>query len=497
MMPLDILLSSNLNTPWNVCITALTFAVIYYILKNRGLPPGPFGLPYIGYWPFLKTATCHLQLQELGKKYGEVYSFRTTGKLLVNLCSFRANKEAFITKSECFSDRLKDYNIATVLFRGSVLFLNGESWKVNRKFFSQQFRERGMSSIKGESCGPIYDAIKETLEVLRQKNGEPLDFISLLTDKCTTVLFRTCFGENGISSQEIRELNENYAKMTENITGPNLLLSGTVAKYFIMPLMPSFRSMHKYATIMENMLYDIIKRHRSTFNEDNIRNLIDAYLMEEKVRKSKNDPTAQYFTDHILAGSLIQFIGDGVLAVAIFISAFCDTLLEHPEEEEKIYKELMYGVGTERDPIIEDKNQLPYTNAFILEMMRMSNSFPFFAKAECTKETTIKGYRIPKGAVMIMNSWASHFDPEVFEEPEKFNPSRYLQKEGQKKAELPILFGLGKRSCLGEGFTMAQVFLFLTTIVKHFRLSTPVKSKDDEFLFFTAKMIMSAKPRNE
>ncbi|GBN04676.1 hypothetical protein AVEN_171010-1, partial [Araneus ventricosus] len=84
-----------------------------------------------------------------------------------------------------------------------------------------------------------------------------------------------------------------------------------------------------------------------------------------------------------LVQSLTQFVSDGVLSVAAAISILMKFLIERPEEQEKIYKEIIEVVGTDRQPTVEDKSKLPYLNAFISEGLRVSNVFPIFPSVEC------------------------------------------------------------------------------------------------------------------
>lgn len=64
-----------------------------------------------------------------------------------------------------------------------------------------------------------------------------------------------------------------------------------------------------------------------------------------------------------------------------------------------------------------------------------------------TEETIVRGYRIPTGAITVLNFWSAHHDEETFEDPNIFKPSRYLHSVGKPKAESPILFGMGKLNC--------------------------------------------------
>ncbi|KAF8764657.1 Cytochrome P450 18a1 like protein [Argiope bruennichi] len=379
----------------------------------------------------------------------------------------------------------------------SIAYLNGEPWKVVRKFFLQILKERGANSIKSSIAGPLYDSIKSTINDLKAKKGEPVNLIELLTEKCTTIMRLTLFGEVGVTDEQIKKFNELYAGEVMCMTPLNMLMCGTYAKYFIFPFMPHYSEAVKCNKQMEKLLHDILNEHKATYDAENPRDIIDEYFKEKDQRRSRGDSTAEYFTDEALVGSLMQFMGDGVLGVASFASLFVKNVLDSTEED-KLYKEIVDVIGLDRQPTIEDKSKMTYFNAYILEAMRTSDFFNIFPTLECTKETTLGGYRIPKGAILLMNFYSTHYDPEVFEEPTKFNPSRYIQTEGKRRPELPLTFGIGKRSCLGEGFVMMQVFLLFATLLQNFHLRLPDGSKQitaEEFL--TGNVLICAIPRDK
>ncbi|GBO36225.1 Cytochrome P450 1A1, partial [Araneus ventricosus] len=266
--------------------------------------------------------------------------------------------------------------------------------------------------------------------------------------------------------------------------------------YFIFPFMPHFSEALQCRDKMEKLLYDIIDEHKATYDPENPRDIVDEYFKERERRRSKGDPTAEYFTDKILMGSLMQFMADGVLSIASIIGIQIKNLIDRPEEQDKIYKEILEVVGQDRQPMLEDKSKLTYSNAYILETFRTADFFTFFMSQECTKETTLGGYRIPKGAILLVNFYSCNHDIEVYEEEEKFNPSRFMTTEGKKRPELPLLFGMGKRSCLGEGFVMTQIFLMLSTLIQNFHLSLSEDSKKLPIeVFLSGNLPVCAKPR--
>ncbi|GFS86842.1 cytochrome P450 2B11 [Nephila pilipes] len=487
-------------SPVSLVVTsvALLITIIYYILKRRDLPPGPLGLPYIGYWPFITNTNFHLKLDEMKKKYGDVFCFTSTGRLYINLGSIKAVREAYINNSDCFGDRPSGFSLLSHAFENGVAVINGEPWKVMRKFILPILKERGAISMKNNLSGPLYDSIQSTINDLKTKNGEPFNIVEIMTLKCTAILRLTLFGDVGATDEQIQKFNELYLREMMLFTSSNMFLSGPFARYFVAPFKSEYSAVLKSHEQMGAILHEMIDYHKSTYDEENMRDIIDEYFKERDIRRKKGDPSAQYFTDKALIGTLTQFVGDGVFTVAATINFTIKCLMEHPEEQEKIYREIVEVVGLDRQPTIEDKSKLTYLNAFILETFRISDFFNFFPSQECVKETTLGGYRIPKGAVTVLNFYSAHRDLETYEDPEKFNPSRFIQTEGKRRAEMPMTFGMGKRACLGEGFSTMQVFLFLATIVQNFYLELPkIKDKSPYELSSAENLFISAHPRDQ
>ncbi|XP_071036056.1 cytochrome P450 2J1 isoform X2 [Parasteatoda tepidariorum] len=401
-------LTSN-GSAYYLALFLILLSTIYYFVRSRGLPPGPVGLPYIGYWPFFDTSTIHLQLLKMRKKYGDIFSFTVTGRLYISLCSYNVIREVDLKKPQDFDTRASGFTLLSFFFQEGFAFANGEEWKIQRKYYIQQLKELGMTTFKEERKGPIYEAVNDCIKDLEKSGGKPVDLTEIIAKGSNKILRTTLFaGEEDFTCEDIKDVCHSYEFTLQNMTGPNLLLIGDFAKYFIHPFTKGQRLAVEHFNIMVKNIFKMLNKHKSSFSENNLRNdIFDRYFKERLDRLARNDPTAQYFTG----------------------------------------------------------------------------------------ETVIQGYRIPKGSVMLVNTWAAHHDPNEYEEPHKFNPSRYIPEKGKKKPEAPILFGIGRRSCIGEGYAMAQTFLFLTTIVKHFRL-TKATDEDKNLLFLVGKMEVCAHPRN-
>jgi cytochrome P450 len=98
----------------------------------------------------------------------------------------------------------------------------------------------------------------------------------------------------------------------------------------------------------------------------------------------------------------------------------------------------------------------------------------FFRTARLTANK--KGYRIPKGAIVLPNIWAMNMNEKQYEHPERFNPERYL---GPTPALESPVFGFGRRACLGVHYSTAAIFITVSSILSVFDLRAQDKDGKD------------------
>lgn len=104
-----------------------------------------------------------------------------------------------------------------------------------------------------------------------------------------------------------------------------------------------------------------------------------------------------------------------------------------------------------------------------------------------TRDVQLLGCTIPKGTTVIHQISSVMSDPEIFEEPERFVPERYLDESGNlKKIEELVPFSIGKRVCLGEGLARMELFLFTANSFNRYEFncgSNGVPSLERTFAF--------------
>ncbi|XP_006816322.1 cytochrome P450 2U1-like, partial [Saccoglossus kowalevskii] len=109
----------------------------------------------------------------------------------------------------------------------------------------------------------------------------------------------------------------------------------------------------------------------------------------------------------------------------------------HPEIQDRVFNEIDQVVGENRLPRLDDRKNLPYTEATLLEIQRFGSIAPFTLPHCALKDTSLGGYNIPKGTEVIILLWSIHKEPTIWPDPDKFDPMRFYDEKNNavKKSE--------------------------------------------------------------
>jgi len=142
-----------------------------------------------------------------------------------------------------------------------------------------------------------------------------------------------------------------------------------------------------------------------------------------------------------------------------------------PDSLKKIQAELDSVVGRDRMPTFDDERSLPYLVAFIKEVTRWCPVVPLGVPHATTKADVYDGYDIPKGATVYGNIDVLVKDPNLFDDPETFDPSRFLTPHkpagnwnGKVESDFTMPFGFGRRVCPGMHVALQSTFISMARI---------------------------------
>jgi len=188
-------------------------------------------------------------------------------------------------------------------------------------------------------------------------------------------------------------------------------------------------------------------------------------MMEETILKQKEldlDRAAVAYLGIVLLEGGTDTSAAYLMSLILLVTAF-------PDVQKTAQKAIDAVVGDARLPVLNDIKQIPYIAALIKEVVRYRPMLPMALPHAMLEDDNYRGYFIPRETMLFVNLWAIFHDPNVFEEPDAFNPERYLKNEFGTKTEEQgrdfrdtLVFGSGRRVC--PGMHVAQDTMALTTM---------------------------------
>ncbi|XP_074077405.1 cytochrome P450 2J4-like isoform X2 [Macrotis lagotis] len=455
-------------------LQTLLFSAIFLILvqylqrtiQHRNYPPSPPGLPIVGNFFQIDFSNPQVTFKQLIKKYGNVVCTHAGNKTFMMVTGLPRIKEVLLKEDQVFIDRPKipvhDYVFKS---RGLVMS-NGQEWKYQRRFALMTLRNFGLGKRTVEDG--IREEARYLTEVIGEEKGKPFDPHFQINNAVSNIICSITFGHRfEYHDSKFREL----LKSLDAVTVLEATWQSQVFNMFprIMKFLPGshqkcFREWRKLETFVE----DEIKQHKENLNSEETQDFIDAYLKElskHDIHPSFNEKNLVFCTlDLFLAGTetTSTTLRWGLLYMAL-----------NPEIQGKIQAEIDRVVGQARQPTMADRENLPYTNAAVHEVQRMGDILPFNVPREARIDTTVAGYYVAKGTMMMTNLTTLHKDPKEWATPETFNPEHFLENGQFKKKENFMPFSIGKRACLGEQLARAELFLFFTCLLQKFTFQAP------------------------
>lgn len=173
------------------------------------------------------------------------------------------------------------------------------------------------------------------------------------------------------------------------------------------------------------------------------RNIIDAFITEREKRKTNNNPSQDLYSDKQFYHLLADIFGASLDTTLTTLRWFFLFMAIYPYEQEKIQKELD-SVLNGRQPSLDDLPNLPVTKAALAETQRIRSVVPVGIPHGTLDDTTIEGFHVPKGTMVVPLQWAVHMDPKYWINPNIYDPSRFLEHGKFVKRDYFIPFQTGK-----------------------------------------------------
>ncbi|XP_050303517.1 cytochrome P450 315a1, mitochondrial [Anthonomus grandis grandis] len=418
--------------------------------------PGAKGLPFIGTTLSLILAgsspKLHVYIDKRHKQYGPIFKEKIGPVPCVFISDPEAIRLVFAHEGKypihLLPEAWTTYNDLYNVSRG-LFFMNGTEWRSYRKILNPLLLG-GDKEWMEDSCRPAIERLVWTINELNDKNIQPKMEKLLYKWSLETIVSVLIGPENYLKAKdnidkEITQLASKVFLIFETSSRMALVSSKFASKYNI----SRWRQFEESVTTAVNLSTDLIELLLEYVKTDQ-----DGLLGKLKDKMTIND-VVRIVTDLVLAA------GDTTahsMEWALYLVA------KHPECQKRLREEL--------ENCKKNNQKLTsclYLKNIIKESLRLYPVAPFLTRI-LPNETTIAGYKIPSGTILILSIYTTGRDENNFETPLKFYPDRWIKSEIRsgivQSAALP--FAIGSRSCIGRKLAETQLQLTLAQLILKF-----------------------------
>ncbi|TFY59479.1 hypothetical protein EVG20_g7774 [Dentipellis fragilis] len=440
-------------------VIVVFLALARYLLKPRRaapLPPGPKGYPVIGNLLDMPKSKEWLVFASLSGIVGDMVYVTMLSQPLLILNSLPLATALLEKKSLIYSDR-PVFQMAGELvgMKHGLTFEHPQNGTRFRDARRMMYRLMGTKTAM-EQFWPLMEL--ETSRFLRRVRAKPEQVQAHIRQTAGAIILKISHG------YEIKEKNDPFVELVNKVLDEfsEMLRPGA----FLVDILPILKYVPEWfpgtgwkqtaKAWAEDLNRSVDEPHefvKQQMAKGTAMPSFTSTLMED------GDVSPQQEFDIKWAASTIMGGGADTTVSAIYSFFLAMTL--HPDVQRKAQAEIDAVVGNDRLPSIHDRESLPYVNAVVKEVMRHSPLKPG-APHRVIEDDVHNGYFIPKGTIVMANSWKFLHDEQTYKDPMKFVPERFIGK----KPELDpytATFGYGRRIC--PGILLADTSLFISFVM--------------------------------
>jgi cytochrome P450 len=395
--------------------------------------PGPKSI--IPFANFYAMATHPLAfLTNTARTYGDVAAFKIAGQQLFLISHPDLIRDVLVTNDRSFM-KSRALQRTRIILGDGLLTSEGEPHRRQRRLMAPAFhRERiaryaEIMTANAEKAAGAW------------RSGDTINIAHEMMRLTLAVVAQALFGSD--ISGEADEIGAALSELVDNFNVTLAPFMGLVDK---LPL-PQVKRMRRAIDRLDRTVYGIIAERRATGGDRG--DLLSMLLFAQDEEGSGG------MTDLQVRDEVMTLLLAGHETTANALSWSCYLLAQHPEFEARLHAEA-------------EESSRPFTLAVFSEAMRL---YPpaWIMGRRALEDVTIGGAQLARDNVAILSQYVTHRDPRWWPDPERFDPSRFLEAvERPKFAYFP--FGGGGRTCIGEGFAWTEGVLVLAAIAKRWRL---------------------------
>jgi cytochrome P450 len=410
-------------------------------------------------------------LETYAQRYGD--PFRIGGDKLP-LSIYFSNPEAiqqiFTADPELFDSGRENIPLLPILGENSLILLDGDRHQRQRRLLTPPFHGERMRTYGQLICDITEQVISQW------KIGEPFNVRSSMQEISLRVILSAVFGlHDSAAGAPLARQGERFDQLRQ-ILGSMLDLIGSplTSSFLFFPSLqkdlgawsPWGHFLRQKQQIQELLYAEIhSRRHQPHQSGEDILSLMISARVSEAGRDSVLE-AGQPMTNAELHDELLTLLFAGHETTASALSWALYWINSLPEVQDRLLKELN-TLAPNSDP--SEIARLPYLTAVCQETLRIYPiAITTFARI-LKSPFEVMGYEFEPGTALVPVVYLTHRREDIYPEPKRFKPDRFLERQFSPYEYLP--FGGGNRRCIGAAFAQFEMKLVLATILSRFQLS--------------------------
>ncbi|XP_073848042.1 probable cytochrome P450 4p3 [Musca autumnalis] len=387
------------------------------------------------------------------------------------------------------------YTFLHTFLKTGLLTSTDKKWHTRRRLLTPAFHfnilAQFMETFKSESS----KFINNLNGLLEKENSNGIISLSELIPRVT--LNNVCETALGVClddrldgdeyRQGIAEVEENLLDRLKNpLKGFDTIYynSGEGKKY-----LKSMDKLHAFSSGIIEKRRELLSKEIEEEKQNIKQNEVDENSVYRKRRYAMLDTLLRAEKDDLIDHEGIceevdTFMFEGFDTTSMNLIFTLMSLALYPEMQRKCYEEMQQHIRDDdlSSLVIQQLNNLKYLDCFIKETQRLYPSVPGIVR-ECTSDIVFdRKLLFPKGTQINIHIYDIHTNPKYYDEPEKFNPERFMAPQADKRHPFAFIpFSAGQRNCIGQKFALLEMKTLLVYVLKNFELEPVTRPEDFRF----------------
>lgn len=459
--------------PWLLISLLSVYLLDLLAHARRHLPPGPRPLPLIGSLHLLGDQP-HRSLARLAKTHGPLMSLRLGAVTTVVVSSPDVAREFLQKHDIVFATRSVPDSVGEHAARSAAWLPPAPRWRALRKIMATElFAPHRLDALEHLRREKVQELVDHVGRLARE--GAAVDLGRVVFTSSLNLLSRTMFSRDLTDLDDhggSKEFQEVVTEIMEAAGSPN------VSDFFPVLAVADLQGWRRrlarlFARLHRLFDLEVDGRLRARDDGESRKNdfldvLLGLAARDDDTAGLDRDTLRSLFTDLFAAGSDTS---------SSTVEWAMVELLQNPLSMAKACDELARVIGSRRNIEESEIGQLPYLQAVVKETFRLHPPVPLLLPRQAKSTIKIMGYTIPKDARVHVNVWAMGRDEDIWPEPEKFMPERFVEMTVDFRGgdfEL-IPFGAGRRICPGMPLAIRMVHLVLASLLNKFKWRLPIE----------------------